>query len=136
METRMPIKSWFLAITLGAVGAIVTVVACSDDSPGNADAAVCDCPASEPPLAGRIVSHTTEAAIPANFGGGMTATCPQGETILGGGCRLMSIVGRIVLSQSGIVRMAGLGGFDCEFVSASPVANTGIAEAICLTPAP
>ncbi len=71
-----------------------------------------------------------------NNGGQALLACNAGETILGGGCRLMSPDGRIVLSEAGIARQGAISAYQCVFVSTSPVANTGIAEAICLAPAP
>lgn len=131
----MSTRSWLTGMFIGVAFGVITVIACSDDAPGDADAAVCDCPAAEPPLSGRIMARTASVALPANTGGGGEAVCNQGETILGGGCRLMSPDGRITLSESGILRQAGLAGFRCAFSSASPIANTGLVEAICLVPA-
>lgn len=132
----MSLRTWMLAMSIGASASAAGVIACSDDSPSAADAATCQCPAGEPPLAGRIMARTDQRAIAAMDGGSPRAVCNAGETILGGGCRLMTADGRITLSEAGIVRQAGLDSFDCKFTSASPVANTGIAEAICLVRAP
>ena len=41
----------------------------------------------------------------------------------------------IVLNEAGIVNGGGQG-YQCQWSSTSPVANTGIAETICLMPAP
>lgn len=132
----MSLRTWIVAMSTGAIASAVTVIACSDDSPGDADAATCDCPAAEPPLAGRIMSRTDQDAIAVMGAAASRAVCNSGEVILGGGCRLMSADGRITLSEGGIVRQGGLDSFECVFISTSPVANTSIAEAVCLAPAP
>ena len=131
----MSVRTWILAMSIGAIASAATVIACSDDSPGDADAATCDCPAAEPPLTGRIMSRTRQEPIAAMGNAAPVAVCNNGEVILGGGCRLMTLDGRIALSSGGILRQAGTESFECAFVSTSPAANTGIAEAICLAPA-
>ena len=61
------------------------LVSCSDDSPGQADAA-CGCPAAEPPLTGRIQRVTDTSTMQANGDAVVTALCPDGALIIGGGC--------------------------------------------------
>lgn len=74
-----------------AVGALL-VIACSDSSSPQADAATCNCPAAEPPLAGRIVEQASTAVLqpanpPAQDGrGDVGVLCPAGATVLSGGC--------------------------------------------------
>ena len=93
--------STWIATTAGAfVAGVLLVVACGDDSPGDADAATCDCPAAEPPLAGRItVVHGTRL-IPANGADLAEAVCPMGATLLGGGCRL-AVPDSVFLEEAG-----------------------------------
>ena len=43
-----------MTLAAGVGVGIALVLSCGDDSPGDADAAVCDCPAAEAPLAGRV----------------------------------------------------------------------------------
>ena len=69
------------------------VLACSDDSPGNADAASsCDCSGYEPTIdSSRLYTRRTVAAPPANAGSiGQPAwggtSCDDGDILLGGGC--------------------------------------------------
>ena len=71
-----------VGITIG----IGLVLSCSDDSPSRADAAACECPTSEPPLAGRIVSVTSMATAAGSAVVGPGAFCPEGALALGGGC--------------------------------------------------
>lgn len=121
-------------ITAAFVAGVVAVVACSDDSPGDADAATCDCPAAEPPLAGRIVSVTGQRSIPANGGDFAEAVCPLGSTILGGGCR-MTETGALTLVEAGIDRAGAQSEYLCRFRSADAQSRMVTAEAICLVPA-
>lgn len=119
-----------------AAFAVTLVVACSDDSPTDADAAVCDCPAAEPPLQGRVVSVVVPASIPANGGGGAGAGCPSGATLLGGGCRNLSDDVRVLLYDAGPNRIVPTQpGYDCYWISTSPSVVMAQAEAICLMPA-
>ncbi len=69
----------------GIAGATTFVIACSDDSPGDADAAVCDCDPAEPPLAGRIV-RVENRMTGSTLGLSVGATCADGAILLGGGC--------------------------------------------------
>lgn len=77
---------------IGVVVGICLVIACNDDSPPRVDAANCDCPAAEPPLAGRITTIRETGRVqppnpPAEDGReSVAASCPQGATLLSGGC--------------------------------------------------
>ncbi|MEZ4360426.1 MAG: hypothetical protein R3B48_09610 [Kofleriaceae bacterium] len=74
----------------GVVVGIFLVLSCGDDSPGSADAAVCDCPLAEPPLPARIVEvQATETLPPRTLNGGrdgQSAVCPGDSMVLTGGC--------------------------------------------------
>lgn len=126
--------SWFVTLVTGVVAGIGIIVACSDDSPGDADAASCNCPAAEPPLAGRIVRGRGTGPIDPNGEGFASAGCQLGATLLSGSCRLMNGNRSISLTEAGFVNGGGQG-YQCQWSSSSPVANTGIAEVICLMPA-
>jgi hypothetical protein len=122
-------------LALGAVGGIALVVACSDDSPTDADAAVCDCPAAEPPLTGRIVAVRQSNPIVPGSGGGAAVACPAGSTILGGACEVETPDARVLLMESRFFR-TGNPQYVCQWSALdATAANTGTAEAICLTPA-
>jgi hypothetical protein len=73
-------------VTTCLVASFILILSCADDSPGHADAAACQCPAAEPPLAGRIQRVTNTSTMPANGDGGVNAGCPDGALIIGGGC--------------------------------------------------
>lgn len=122
-------------LVVGVVGGVALVVACSDDSPTDADAAVCDCPAAEPPLAGRIVTVRVSEPITAGSSGVASAACPSGSTILGGACEVATLDGNILLMETRFFR-TGNPQYVCQWSALNAtVANTGTAEAICLTPA-
>ncbi len=71
--TSVVTKTWLAALAASFLAGAVFVVACSDDSPGDADAATCSC---EPPLAGRIqASKTTQAAASSTEVPVRRATC-------------------------------------------------------------
>lgn len=82
----MKITSWLLAATTGAVVAAGLILACSDDSPPHADAATCDCPAAEAPIAGRVMLVTATTPVSATSSAVGGAACPAGATLLTGGC--------------------------------------------------
>jgi hypothetical protein len=128
----------FAYLTSGVVAGVITVVACSDDSPGNVDAAdaACDCPAAEPPLAGRIVSVRATNLLAFGSSGLAGAECPTGATILGGACDLDIPDNRVLLTQAKIDRSAGRSFYVCYWstLTATETRN-GTAEAICLMPA-
>lgn len=128
-------SSWLLGGVCGAVVCLTLVLACSDDSPADADAAVCDCPAAEPPLTGRIVAVTASNPITAGVAGFATVVCPAGATVLGGACDVMTDDPLIQVQESGFVRGAQQG-YRCHWSAVgATVANTGTVEATCLVPA-
>lgn len=130
----MTILRLFPAVVVGAVLSAGLILACSDDSPHDADAASCDCPAAEAPLAGRIVERTDTIIISANGQGSGTAICPAGSTVLGGGCTVEASgagVGNTALFDSG----PRSGGYTCGWLSTVPNPSTAKATAFCLVPA-
>ncbi len=132
----MSLSRWILPTLAGAIAGATLVIACSDDSPGDADAAVCDCPAAEAPIAGRVMSVSATGAIGANSAGGQTAQCPTGAILLGGGCRLdQGIDDPQVLIYVASPSTALPDSFSCSWISTSSQTRTGVAEARCLVPA-
>lgn len=128
-----------IALAFVAGGALATglIVACSDDSPGDADAATCDCPASEPPLAGRIVVvRGTDVVIAPNSGNSALATCPTGATMLSGSCYVVDDGGgpaQISLRASGADENNPLLWF-CNWRNEPGFSATVHAEVRCLVP--
>lgn len=124
---------------LAGVGAgVALVVACSDDTPTDVDAAdaACNCPAAEPPLAGRITRVRADNTLSPGGAGGAAAGCPSGAVALGGSCEVAVTDTNVILLSSRFVP-GSPPAYECEWstVGAS-VARTGTAEVVCLTPAP
>jgi len=127
-------KTLIIALT-GAALACALILSCGNDSPGDADAATCDCPAAEPPLAGRIVRVTETVALAAQDTGGISADCAAGATLVGGGCALQTIDDKIMVTYASPA-LDGAERWTCSWNNPSTTANTGVATAICLMPAP
>jgi len=80
------IKSMLLLLA-GAAFGVGFVLSCGDDSPRHVDAATCDCPASEPPLAGRVIAvESAPVSIVAGQSGITSVSCGAGQQFLSGGC--------------------------------------------------
>jgi len=119
-------KSLLLLLT-GAAAGIAFVLSCGDDwhlgadaavdAPRTADAApVCDCPATEPPLAGRFVKISNVRTLPANGRSVEGVACPAGAQLITGSCRLdTATLFNVTLEQSGFDVLGTLGGWDCMF---------------------
>ena len=122
--------------TLGAglFAGIVLVLSCSDDSPGHADAASCDCPAAEPPLSGRITVVNQTQVIAANARGGQGASCPSGALLLSGSCTTETInpLRDVTLEQSGFFMQEN--SWQCWFKNNEAAPVTIKASVRCLVP--
>lgn len=132
----MKMMQTFVLVAAGAVGGIAFMLACSDDSPANVDAAdgtTCDCPPAEPPLAGRIVVVTNDSTAPAMMDGGVGARCPAGATVLGGEC-VTNGVSAGLLMQSGTAQGAP-DAWSCDFRNDTAVPLSITARVTCLVPA-
>jgi hypothetical protein len=130
----MRITSSVALLLAGMLAGIVLVLSCSDDSPGKADAATCDCPAAEPPIAGRIMRFSNTRTIAAGSANGQGAACPQGAILLSGSCTNNESTGPdLTLKQSGSYDDASQG-WSCDFKNNSAVPVTIKATAICLMP--
>ena len=111
----MHVAKTVLLLLSGATAGIAFVISCGDnlhlsadaaiDGPKTADAApVCDCPAAEPPLAGRFVVVSQLQVIAGNDTGGQAAACPMGSLAISGSCTtdLFNPIRNVTLQQSGI----------------------------------
>lgn len=130
--------SAFAILVCGLVAGIALVVACGDDSPGDVDAAdaACNCPAAEPPLAGRITRVRADNNLSAGGTGGASAFCPTGATALGGSCEVATTDTNVVLLSSRFVPGTAPG-YRCDWSTVNAtMARTGTAEVVCLAPAP
>ena len=119
----------------GVLGGVALVVACSDDSPTNVDAAdaACSCPAAEPPLAGRITRVRADNNLSPGGGGGAAVSCPAGALALGGSCEVATTDTNVGLLSSRFVAE----GYRCDWSTVNAtLARTGTAEVVCLMPAP
>ena len=127
-------------VSASALAGALVVVACSDDSPGNADAAVCDCPASEAPLSGRIVRVRGDDAILVPGGvSAATAQCGPGAILLHGWCDELQEAGTqptIAITSAGAPESAQ-GIWTCVYKNYTVGGPNTIvhAEAVCLMPA-
>jgi hypothetical protein len=142
----MRIASSIVLVLAGTAAGIALVMSCGDDAPTHADAAVdghaadapkCDCPASEPPIAGRVVIVTQPQTIAANSRGGQGAACPVGSQLLSGSCTTETggTVRDVILEQSGFYD-ANPRDWHCFFRNNEATPVTIKVSLICLTPAP
>ena len=128
-----------VVFVIGAVAATATILACSDDSPSDADAAACDCPAAEPPLAGRITRvRGLDTPLAANDLGAAFARCPAGSTLLSGSCSIVDDGGG---NAQAMLRSADFDPtlatqWNCGWENRNGFPATVHAEAVCLVPAP
>lgn len=130
----------FRTIMIAAAGAcagLAFALSCGG-GPQSADAAgVCDCPAAEAPLAGRIERVVTQATVEANAEHrGIAADCKAGAVVLGGSCRMDGPVGTLVLRESGIDLQQTGDGWYCGFGNTAATSMGVTVTAICLNPAP
>jgi len=80
----MKVVTPIVCMAIGAVFGAVTVLSCSDNSPGKADAATCNC---EPPIAGRLVTiDGNPTTLQPGEQSGAGAACPTGAQFLTGAC--------------------------------------------------
>lgn len=126
-------------LVVGLIAGVVLVVACGDDTtPADAaDAATCDCPAAEPPLAGRITAVRSDGTVLANGAGGAVARCPAGAIALGGACEALVQDVNVVLLSSRFDRTTpSTPGYRCDWGSIGSTQDRVVtAEVTCLMPA-
>jgi hypothetical protein len=124
-------------LAVGAAFGVALVLSCSDDAPHKVDAATtCDCPASEPPLAGRIVTASSTVTIAAGAIDSAAAVCPPGSQILSGSCTGTNPSGTspgLVLMESGFY-IAQPTAWQCWFKNTGATSIDVKASAICLNP--
>ena len=86
----------------GSIFSAALIVACSDDSPHDVDAATCDCPAAEPPLSGRIMQvRGTDVDVAPNNGAAAGATCPANSILMNGWCEFVDGGAQAALVNAG-----------------------------------
>lgn len=130
-----------LVLATGAAFGIAAVLSCSDGSPRHSDAATCDCPASEPPLAGRIIMVDDIVTMgpvngPENGDGFAGLGCPSGTQLLSGSCSNTGTSSPdIILRQSGF-SINSDNGWRCLFHNNTTTPIQIKATVICLKTAP
>jgi hypothetical protein len=137
----MKIPKTVLVLIVGFVCGVVFVMSCGDQtSPARVDAASqqCDCPASEPPIAGRIIRVLSNRTLPAMESDGVVALCEPGTILLSGGCFARSTDPKYVLKSAyaGPDGAADPRAWICEFYNGTAAPVTSTAYATCLKPAP
>ena len=134
------ITSIALTLAAGATFGIAFVLSCSGDNHSLADAA-CSCPASEPPLAGRLFTVSIPATIAPGAVDGQGAACPTGTQLISGSCTtaiLNPLPSNLVLLESGFFDNPPTlpQGWSCFFRNNGATPIDVKATAICLKPAP
>ena len=144
----MHVAKSILLLVSGAVSGIAFVISCGDnlhlrvdaaiDAPKIADAApICDCPAAEPPLAGRFVVISATQVIAANDKSRQGTVCPAGSQLISGSCTtdFINPIRDVTLQWSGFFDN-GAGGWSCEFRNNEATPVTIRVSVICLKPTP
>jgi hypothetical protein len=137
----MRLSKTLAVLLLGFAVGVTFVISCGDQhSPPSVDAAAaqCDCPAAEPPLAGRITRVTGDQSIPAMRFFLAVASCGIGKIVLSGGCFARSSDPKYLLNSS-YPAPAGSpnpSGWVCEFYNGTAAPVTSTAYVMCLEPAP
>ncbi len=132
-------SSRILYTICGAVFGIALVLSCSDDSLSSVDAAACECPASEPPLATRITSTSVQLEIAAMAADGQFALCPTGARVLSGGCRRVGATTvDVTLVEAGPATepVSETGSWSCRWKNNTTEPVIMNVTALCLAPAP
>jgi len=136
-----------LLLLTGAAASLVLVLSCGDNLSTRADASLdaakppdatpaCNCPAAEPPLAGRFRYVYQTSYLLANEAATVHATCPAGSTLMMGSCAdNMGGVRNLTLQESGFGELPPRTWF-CYFLNRGPEARTVRTTAVCLMPAP
>ena len=144
----MHIARSILLLMTGMASGIAFVLSCGDNLGVNADAAIdapkppdattaCDCPAAEPPLAGRFVMVSNTRTIAGNDFSIQDAVCPAGAQLISGSCTqdLLNPYRRLTLEQSGFFEIAP-NEWVCWFRNNEHTPVTIRVSALCLKPAP
>jgi hypothetical protein len=144
----MQVTRSILLVASGAVAGIAFVLSCGDNLSIRADAAVdapkapdasplCDCPAAEPPLAGRVVVISTDNTVDPNAESTGTATCPVGSQLISGSCTTIypTDIYDVIMRESGFYISSPLT-WHCLFLNKSSFRLTFRTSVICLKPMP
>lgn len=118
---------------IGLVVGIGVIIACSTESPPDADAAAaCDCPAAESPLTDRLVRYTfTQTIPPGTLAGPVGANCNAGDLAVHGNCAASVFNGTMSLVNSGSYN--GIQ-WDCIYRNEDVNPHDATATVLCLIP--
>ena len=133
----MRFTSSVVTLIAGMFAGAILVLSCGDDSPGKADAATCDCPAAELPIAGRIMVVDQTQVIGPNSRGGTGAACPPDALRLSGSCTTQALnpLRDVTLEQSGFYNATDdRRGWTCFFRNNEAADVTIKASVVCLLP--
>jgi hypothetical protein len=131
----MKIINSIALLSIGAVFGVGMVLSCSNDSPHRSDAAACDCPASEPPIAGRLIFVE---GLPQTLQAGeqdvATAACMPGTQFVSGTCTAgnPNVLEDIQVQQFGFNQATSV--WFCAFKNNELTAAQVKATAVCLKP--
>ena len=130
----MKLNHALLFAVSGAAAGIAFVLSCWNHT-SQSDAATCDCPASEPPIAGRIKRISTTKAVAGLATELGVAPCPDGSLLVSGSCMNGDIgLPDIVLQQSGV--LTDDHGWECVFKNNTNNTVTIKVTEFCLSPTP
>ena len=132
----MRVISSLVSLVAGVAAGTIMMLSCGDDSPGKVDAATCDCPAAEQPIAGRIMVVDQVQTIAANSRGLQSAKCPEDALRLSGSCTTAAINPRrdVLLEQSGFYNASDQVSWNCFFKNNEAAPVTIKASVTCLMP--
>jgi hypothetical protein len=131
----MKIINSIALLSIGAAFGIGMVLSCGDSSPHRTDAATCDCPASEAPIAGRVVViEGTPRVIQAGQDGAAGTGCMPGMQFLSGSCQPAdpTTLRNITLIQFGFDKVTL--NWLCVFKNNEVAPVTVNASVLCLKP--
>jgi hypothetical protein len=127
-------KNVSLVVAGCAIG-IVLVIACGNDSPGAADAAVCDCAESEAPVPERLMIVEEVVQLEAMGLGGGGVGCPNDAPVITGSCDVDIPNSGTVLLASGFAKSSTQWSWSCTWSNTTANTFTGTIRAVCLMPA-
>lgn len=131
----MTMSRSIIQIVAGAAFGVVAVLSCTD-SPRHSDAAACDCPASEPPIAGRVVVFEGQPrTVAAGQQSSVAVQCMPGMQFVSGSCTAgdPTVLEDITVQQFGFNKTTF--SWSCVFKNNKAVPVDVKALVMCLKPA-
>jgi hypothetical protein len=144
----MQLTKTILYLICGVTAGVTLVISCGDNyrldvavdaaidapNPDAAPAPVCDCPAVEPPLAGRFRVFTSSVVVPPHWMGGQAHICLPEGVVFGGSCHLApgDSNRNVTLMNSGFY--SGPAYWFCTFFNHESTPVTIHSATLCLMP--